>query len=175
MYAFLISPVPTTFLANYIALDLIILTLNEEYKLWRFSLCDFLQPFVISSLIGPNALHGPRSQTPSEWHIICKATRNLHFCIGLALIFTFASGRHKEGCALFVQCEYDGFGASAECVSRNMASAKTRYSLTTRQQSPLLALYPTVPGSGAGCAVWGCRRTSQYLSSPQLHFQELLK
>jgi hypothetical protein len=29
---------------------------GEEYKLWRFSLYNFLKPSVISSLLGPNIL-----------------------------------------------------------------------------------------------------------------------
>jgi hypothetical protein len=34
-----------------------LIILLEEYKLWSFSLCSFLQPPVTSSLFGPNILN----------------------------------------------------------------------------------------------------------------------
>jgi hypothetical protein len=35
---------------------IILIILGEEYKLWSFSLCSFLQPPVTLSLFGPNIL-----------------------------------------------------------------------------------------------------------------------
>jgi hypothetical protein len=50
-------PIRATYLSHLIHLDLIILIiLGEEYVLWSSSLCSFLQPPVMSSLIGPNIL-----------------------------------------------------------------------------------------------------------------------
>jgi hypothetical protein len=37
-------------------LILLLLTFGETYKFWSSSLCNFLQPRVISSLFGPNIL-----------------------------------------------------------------------------------------------------------------------
>jgi hypothetical protein len=40
---------------HFIRLDLIILVLSgKEYKLWSFSFFDFLQPPIISPLLGPH-------------------------------------------------------------------------------------------------------------------------
>jgi hypothetical protein len=43
-------PAHLTFLAS------ITLILGDEHKLWRLSLCNFLQPPVTSTLLGPNIL-----------------------------------------------------------------------------------------------------------------------
>jgi hypothetical protein len=48
-------PIRDTCPARHILPTLIILIiLGEEYKLWSFSLCGFLQPPIMSSLFGPN-------------------------------------------------------------------------------------------------------------------------
>jgi hypothetical protein len=50
-------PLRDTCLARFILLALIILIISgKDYKLWSSSLCNFLQPPVTSSLVGPSSL-----------------------------------------------------------------------------------------------------------------------
>jgi hypothetical protein len=55
MYAFLFSPIHTTFPTHLILRDTVVLiVLAEEFKLWNSSLCSFLQPPITSFRFGPN-------------------------------------------------------------------------------------------------------------------------
>jgi hypothetical protein len=54
LYAFLISFMRAICVANLILLYLIILISGEEYNLWRFSFCCFLQSPVTSFLLDSN-------------------------------------------------------------------------------------------------------------------------
>jgi hypothetical protein len=57
LYAFLFSPIRATYPALLILLGLIILiVLDEGYKLWSFSVCSFLQLSITSSLFNLNVL-----------------------------------------------------------------------------------------------------------------------
>jgi hypothetical protein len=56
LYAFLFSPNRATCPAHFILFNLIFLIIfGKDYKLWRTSLCSFLQP-PVTSLFGPNIL-----------------------------------------------------------------------------------------------------------------------
>jgi hypothetical protein len=55
--AFLFCRMSATCSSHFILFDMIILILfDEEYKLWSWSLCHFLQPLIILFLLGPNIL-----------------------------------------------------------------------------------------------------------------------
>jgi hypothetical protein len=51
---FLFCPVRIKCLHHPSLFDLIIQTFGEECNLWSFSLCSFLQSFIVSSPLGPN-------------------------------------------------------------------------------------------------------------------------
>jgi hypothetical protein len=56
-YSFLSSPTYVKCSSHLIRLDLIcLISLGDEYKLWSFSSCNFLNSTVISCVLGPNIL-----------------------------------------------------------------------------------------------------------------------
>jgi hypothetical protein len=65
VYAFLTSPMDSVCSAHVMLLDLVTLIIfGDDYKLWRYSLCNFLHPPVTLSPLVPNiSLHNPFSNT----------------------------------------------------------------------------------------------------------------
>jgi hypothetical protein len=84
--------------AHLILLYLICLIISGDgYKLWSSPLCNYLHCSVTSSLLGPNILSAPCSQTPSVYalpfmlqsklHTHTKQLAELWFCIFWPLRF----------------------------------------------------------------------------------------
>jgi hypothetical protein len=80
LYAFLFSSIHATCHVHLAQLDLIILIIFvEEYKLWSPSLCSFLQPPTIVSLIDPlKGTSVPCSQIPSVYVFPLMSETKLH-------------------------------------------------------------------------------------------------
>jgi hypothetical protein len=100
LYTFFISFMSATFPAYLIVLDLITLKIyGEEYKLWH-SLCNFLQPLVTYSLIGPNILLSiPLLTTPNLCSCIKVSDQVSHtYKVGkiMALYILICTVRRQE-------------------------------------------------------------------------------
>jgi hypothetical protein len=77
LYAYLFSPMCTTFSAHHTLYDFIIpIIFGEEWKLWRCSLRNFLQPPIISSFFDANILLSILfSNTLSLWSYLNSETK----------------------------------------------------------------------------------------------------
>ena len=100
-------PIRATCPAHLILLDFITRTiLGEEYRSLSSSLCNFLHSPVTSSLLSPNTLLKPYSQTPSayvppstratKFHTHSKQHAKLQFCISSSLHIWIATWKTKD-------------------------------------------------------------------------------
>ena len=104
LYAPLLSPMRAIFPSHPIRLDLITRTIfGQQYISWSSSLRSFLHSRVTLSLLGPNILLTPYSQTPlayitpSTWATKFHThTKNNKFIVLYILIFIFLERKVKD-------------------------------------------------------------------------------
>jgi hypothetical protein len=90
-------PIRTTLPVHYIILDLILITLGEEYKSWSSSMCSYLQPPLSSSLFVPNILHHILFSNTFSVGYSLNVTDKVSQLVALSvLIFTFFKEQTKR-------------------------------------------------------------------------------